>query len=264
MSEQNDFCMQVKDIRKSFNTKNSNTNILDGIDFNVCKKEFICIMGASGCGKSTLMRILEGIETQDSGKIILYGKIMSKKNGKATQKKYGIVYQNDNLLDWKTTYDNVKLTLSVFHVNKKNDVQRKVMQALELVGLQDFKDCLPHELSGGMRQRAAIARALVSDPEFLMLDQPFGALDAITRKMLNMELLRIWNETGKTCIMVTNNVNEAIYLGNRILFMSSSPARIIEEVKVPFTYEEKNSNLELNPDYLLLRSKLNYLVRNMK
>ena len=135
---------------------------------------------------------------------------------------------------------------------------------LDLVGLSDFKDCLPHELSGGMRQRAAIARALVTNPDMLMLDQPFGALDAITRRMLNVELLKIWKETQKTCVMITNNVNEALYLGQRIFVLSNSPARIVREIHVPFSYEERNDELALNTKYLKLRSELDQLVRSLK
>ena len=115
-----------------------------------------------------------------------------------------------------------------------------------------------------MRQRAAIARALVTDPDILILDQPFGALDAITRHMLNIELLKIWHESKRTCIMITNNVNEALYLGSKILFLSKSPATVIKEIKVPFSYEEKNNGFETSDEYLRLRSELNQLVRNIK
>ncbi|MFV0527312.1 MAG: ABC transporter ATP-binding protein [Lachnospiraceae bacterium] len=256
---------KVSGIKKSFVTKDGEIPVLGGIDFEVREKEFICIMGASGCGKSTLIRTMEGIETPDEGEVILEGQKMPQVSSKEIQKKFGIVFQNDNLLEWKTVYENVRLPLQVFGMKKQKDlnIEKQITKMLDLVGLQEFKDCLPKELSGGMRQRAAIARALVTDPDLFMLDQPFGALDAITRKMLNVELLKIWNETKKTCVMITNNVNEALYLGQRVLVMSHSPARIIHNMEIPFTYEERKNQLELNPEYLELRAKLNDIVRTL-
>ena len=262
MNQIYDNFLQVSHIGKSFNTKKCSLEILRDIHFSVKEKEFVCIMGPSGCGKSTLAGIIEGIEHSDTGSIFLGGGKKPERATKQIQKKIGIVFQQSNLLEWKTTYKNVELPLSVFHMGNGIDRKRAVSGALELVGLLEFKDCWPHELSGGMQQRAAIARALVTNPDFLVLDQPFGALDAITRKMLNVELLRIWYQTQKTCIMITNNVNEALYLSSRIIFMSQSPSSIVKEVKVPFTYEEKAAGIDLNPEYLRLRSELNRFVRS--
>ncbi|MCK9171694.1 MAG: ABC transporter ATP-binding protein [Treponema sp.] len=262
MNQTDDNFLQVSDIGKSFNKKKYSLEVLHDISFSVKEKEFVCIMGPSGCGKSTLAEIIEGIGCADTGSIFLAGEKKPERATKQIQKKIGIVYQQSNLLEWKTTYKNVELPLSVFHMGNRAGRDRKVSEVLKLVGLLEFKDCWPHELSGGMQQRAAIARALVSDPDFLILDQPFGALDAITRKMLNVELLRIWHETQKTCIMITNNVNEALYLSSRIIFMSESPSSIVKEVKVPFTYEEKAAGIDLNPEYLRLRSELNRFVRS--
>lgn len=255
---------RITGIKKSFNTREGELDVLGGIDLTVQEKEFVCIMGTSGCGKSTLMRIMEGIESPDEGQVTLEGEPLPAKPDKKFQKRFGIVYQSDNLLDWRTVYKNVELPLSVFDMKKKINSKKKIIEVLELVGLADFKNCLPKELSGGMKQRAAIARALVTNPDLLMLDQPFGALDAITRKMLNVELLKIWKETQKTCIMITNNVNEALYLGQRILILSNSPAKIIKEIKVPFSYDERNGDFALNEEYLKLRSELNHIVRSLK
>lgn len=263
MSQICDNFLQVSHIRKNFSKRKNSLEVLRDIHFSVKEKEFVCIMGPSGCGKSTLAGIIEGIEHPDGGSIFLAGEKMPEKTTKKIQKRFGIVFQQSNLLEWKTTCKNVGMPLSVFHIGNRIDRERAVSRVLELVGLLEFKDCWPHELSGGMQQRAAIARALVSDPDFLILDQPFGALDAITRKMLNVELLRIWHETQKTCIMITNNVNEALYLSSRILFMSESPSSIVKEVNVPFTYEEKRAGIELNPEYLKLRSELNRFVRSI-
>lgn len=251
-------------LKKSFGTPEGRLDVLGGIDLAVREREFVCIMGTSGCGKSTLIRILEGIETPDEGQVVLEGAPLPSRPVKAVQKKFGIVFQSDNLLDWKNVYQNVALPLSAFKLKKQINAQKRIMEMLELVGLQDFKDCLPNELSGGMRQRAAIARALVTDPDMLMLDQPFGALDAITRKMLNVQLLKIWRQTQKTCIMITNNVNEALYLGQRVLVLSKSPAKIVREFKVPFSYEERNADLGVHPEYLAMRDALNHVIRSQK
>ena len=256
--------IQISHVAKTFTSGNVRKEILGDIDFCIRNREFVCIMGSSGCGKSTLIRIMEGIEYPDSGSVIINGRQLPPSPEKAIQRDIGIVFQNDNLLDWKNTYKNVELPLEVFDMKNEINVRDRVMYVLGLVGLEKFTDCLLHELSGGMRQRCAIARALVSDPPYLMFDQPFGALDAITRKILNVELLKLWAKTKKTCVMITNSVNEALYLGNRILFMSPSPSKIVEEIDVPFSYEERIQGLDVNPEYLDLRSKLNHIVRNVK
>jgi NitT/TauT family transport system ATP-binding protein len=249
-------------VKKSFAGKKETVNVLDGIDLEIAEKEFVCIMGNSGCGKSILIKIMEGILHCDEGELVLEGKKLDKKASKSLQRKFGIVFQSDNLLEWRNVFKNVELPLKVFGV-KSAENRANIMKALSLVGLQDYWDCLPRELSGGMRQRASIARALVSDPDFLMLDQPFGALDAITRKILNEELLKIWRETEKTCVMITNNVNEALYLGGRVLVMSNSPSRIVHEIKAPFSYEERCDGLSTNPMYLKLRAELSGIVRSL-
>lgn len=255
---------KLSGISKSYETKDGLLEVLGGIDLEVREKEFICIMGNSGCGKSTLIKIMEGIESYNKGELVLEGQPFKKgKSSKEIQKKFGIVFQSDNLLEWQNTYKNVELPLKVFGMKKNIDTDKRVMDMLKLVGLQEYKECLPKELSGGMRQRASIARALVTDPDFLMLDQPFGALDAITRKTLNEELLKIWHTTQKTCVMITNNVNEALYLGNRVLVMSNSPAKIIEEIEVPLSYEERTHDIGLNAVYLELRAHLNQIVRSI-
>jgi NitT/TauT family transport system ATP-binding protein len=261
------FCMsdfyRLTGVKKSYVKKNEVFHVLDDISFDLKPKEFITIMGNSGCGKSTLIKIMEGIEPCDAGEITLEGVRTGTKPSKAMQRKFGVMFQSDNLLDWKTVYLNVRLPLDVFGMKKELDVETRVMDALTLVGLENYKDCLPSELSGGMRQRAAIARALVTNPDILMLDQPFGALDAITRKVLNEKLLTIWRQTQKTCVMVTNSVYEALYLGNRVLILSDAPAKIVEEIEVPLSYEERLDNIGLNPVYLKLRERLNRIVRSL-
>lgn len=251
-------------VSKAFTTPRGPKTILDAFDLSIEKNEFACIMGASGCGKSTLMRMLEGIETPDSGTVSLDGTVLPKRPSKSFQKRIGIVFQQDNLLDWRTVYANVKLPLTAFGLSKAGNPDKLIVDALGLVGLDEFRDCLPKELSGGMRQRCAIARALVSDPDLLMLDQPFGALDAITRKMLNEQLLEIWHRTKTTCVMVTNSVNEALYLAQRIIVLGGSPARITHDIAVPFTYEERRDGLTSNSRYLAMREDLTRIIHSLQ
>lgn len=254
---------KVCDIQKSYQQKDGSLKVLNGISFSVQPQEFICIMGNSGCGKSTLIKIIEGIENPDDGIIIMEDKELTGKTTKSIQKRFGIVYQSASLFDWLSAYKNVEFPLKAFKDKDKSHYRERIYNALKLVGLEDFANCYPHELSGGMRQRCAIARALVTDPEILMLDQPFGALDAITRRMLNYELLKIQHETKKTCIMITNSVNEAILLGQRILVMSNHEAKIVNDIQVPFTYEQRMGDLSENKEYLSLRHELTNIVRNL-
>jgi NitT/TauT family transport system ATP-binding protein len=254
---------RLSGLKKSFHAGGETTHVLGGIDLSVKRGEFVCIMGSSGSGKSTLIKIMEGILPGDEGTIVFDGVTPGKKPSKEMQRKFGIVFQGDNLLEWLSVLKNVELPLRVFGRRDKEQNRRKVMDALTLVGLQDYWECLPRELSGGMRQRTAIARALVTDPDMLMLDQPFGALDAITRKVLNFELLRIWHQTGKTCVMITNNENEALFLGGRVLVLGNKPARIIHEMDVPLSYEERARDIAINPTYLKLRAELAKIVRSL-
>lgn len=255
--------LNASGLSKAFATPRGPVTILDGFDLNIKKNEFVCVMGTSGCGKSTLMRMLEGIETPDAGTVALDGATLPSRPSKAIQRRIGIVFQQDNLLDWRSVYANVMLPLTTFGLAKGEDAERRIMDALELVGLGEFRDCLPQELSGGMRQRCAIARALVSNPDLLMLDQPFGALDAITRRMLNVQLMDIWHRTKTTCVMVTNSVNEALYLAQRIIVLDGSPARVAHDIAVPFTYEERAGDLTSNERYLAMREDLTRIVHSL-
>lgn len=233
--------------------------ILEDIDLSVKKGEFICIVGPSGCGKSVLLSILGGIEKGSSGTISFMGNDCSRKMTKEQKKEISYVFQQDYLLAWRNVYKNVRLPLEIMKIRK--DERIKVMEALTQVGLEKYADCYPKELSGGMRQRVGIARALVKDAELMLLDQPFGALDAITRKTLAYQLLNICHETEKSVIMITNQVEEALLLANRICVMSSLPGKIIHEIEVPFNYEEKTGDLSANTEYLQLKQELESYVK---
>lgn len=198
---------------------------LDRVSFQVRAGEFLGIIGPSGCGKSTLLRVLGGLIKPTSGRVYLDGKLLT-----APRRQIGFVFQKANLLPWRTVLRNVTLPLEIQGVDAIQ-ARRQAEELLQLVGLEGFEDAYPHELSGGMEQRVAIARALIHDPAILLLDEPFGALDALTRENMNLELLRIWEAKRKTVVMVTHSIQEAIFLADRILVMSSRPGRI--EATVP-------------------------------
>ncbi|WP_072804189.1 ABC transporter ATP-binding protein [Rhodococcoides yunnanense] len=193
---------------------------VDGIDLEVAAGEFLVLVGPSGCGKSTLLDLLGGLTDATSGRILLDGTPI---HGPGLDR--GIVFQQYALLPWRTARHNIEFGLEAKGLPKKE--RREIAQKyLELVGLESFADRFPHELSGGMKQRVAIARSLAFDPEVLLMDEPFAALDAQTRESLQDELLRIWKTTGKTIVFITHGIDEAIYLGQRVAVLTSRPGRI--------------------------------------
>jgi NitT/TauT family transport system ATP-binding protein len=194
--------------------------VLDNISFEVKDKEFVCILGSSGCGKTTLLRMIAGLDTAESGSIVLDGEEM-----KGTNPKVGMVFQEYSLFPWRTVIDNIAFGLEMQGMTK-DERYRIAEHYLKLVNLAQFRDSYPSELSGGMRQRVAVARALALDPVLLLMDEPFGALDAQTRNMLQQELLEIWEATKKTVIFITHSVDEAVYLSDRIIVLTPRPGRV--------------------------------------
>jgi len=192
----------------------------------VMQHEFVCIIGPSGCGKSTLLRLLGGLVKPTAGRVLYRGRPLDHPCSTI-----GIVFQQPTLMPWRTVIKNVELPLQILGIPAKMREQR-ALAMLELVGLHDFRHSLPRELSGGMQQRVALARALVHQPDTLLLDEPFGSLDALTRELMNDELLRIWGQQRQTAIMITHDIQEAIYLADRVLVMSPRPGRILEEVPI--------------------------------
>lgn len=199
---------------------------LDGVGLTVGEGEFVAIVGSSGCGKSTLLRILGGLLTPTEGRVELAGQPPA-----LPHQRVGYVFQKVNLMPWRTVLRNVTLPLEVAGASRPQAEQR-AQELLALVGLEEFAHVFPRELSGGMAQRVAIARALVGQPEVLLLDEPFGSLDALSREQMNMELLRIWQSQRVTAVMVTHDLQEAIFLADRVLVMSPRPGRIRTEVSV--------------------------------
>jgi NitT/TauT family transport system ATP-binding protein len=199
---------------------------LEDVSLEVRGGEFVAIVGPSGCGKSTLLRILGGLLAPTAGAVYLDGEPLS-----SPQRQVAYVFQNVNLLPWRTVLRNVLLPLEVAGTGRA-EALRRAENVLALVGLEAFADLYPRELSGGMAQRVAIARALVAQPELLLLDEPFGALDALSREQMNLELLRIWRARRVTAVMVTHDLQEAIFLADRVLVMSSRPGQIQADISV--------------------------------
>ena len=255
--------IEIKEISRSFELKKSKLEVIKKIDMTIAEKEFVCVLGPSGCGKSTFLKILGGILPASSGEIILNGESFGQQIPPVHLRDFGFVFQNDNLLPWRTAAKNLSFTLEMMKIKDENNQQR-IYDMMELVGLQDYMDVFPHELSGGMRQRVGIARALVHDPKVLLMDQPLGALDAITRKMLSYEILNIWKKTKKTIVMVTNDVDEALLLANRIYIFSNMPTEIAHEIKVDIPLEVRGENIVNDERYNVLREKIDEIVRSIE
>src|SRR5262245_12917281 len=201
--------------------------VIDRFNLTVADGEFVAIVGPSGCGKSTLLRMISGLARPSAGRIVIDDLAVA-----APNPKHNLVFQDHALYPWRTVYDNVALGLEI----QKRDaaaIRARIEPLLQLVGLEKFAGYYPHQLSGGMRQRAALIRVLAVDPDVLLLDEPFGALDAMTRLVLQDELLRLWEHSGKTVVLVTHDVEEALFLADRVVVMSALPGRIRELVEVP-------------------------------
>jgi sulfonate transport system ATP-binding protein len=228
--------LQIDSVSKAFRVNGAPLNVLDSVDLSVAPGEFLTIVGASGCGKSTLLRLIAGLDTEFQGDVILDGKRVIEPSLDR-----GLVFQEPRLFPWLTVAQNVALGLLNAGLNKA-EKNRSVAEHIALVGLTGFQDAYPHQLSGGMAQRAAIARGLVNRPGVLLLDEPFGALDALTRARLQDELQRIWAAEGITMLLVTHDVEEAVYLGDRVVVMAPRPGRIAATFDVPQTRPRDRSN----------------------
>jgi ABC-type nitrate/sulfonate/bicarbonate transport system ATPase subunit len=238
--------IQAQGVRKSFVQPDGQTVVaLQDVQTEIQPGEFISLIGPSGCGKSTFLRLVAGLIKPDEGSFTLDGVPIS---GAGYER--GLVFQDPTLFPWLTIYENVAFGLKIrgLYKEKKDDVK----EFIKLVGLEGFEKAYPHQLSGGMAQRAALARALVNHPKVLLLDEPFGALDAFTRMNMQDELIKIWQERGTTTIMVTHDVDEAIYLSDKIFVMTPRPAKIESIIKVEIGRPRERDL----PDFLKLRAKI--------
>ncbi|KGP77130.1 ABC transporter ATP-binding protein [Desulfosporosinus sp. Tol-M] len=237
--------LEINGISKYFKLGKGQIQVLEDLTFKVSSGELICLIGPSGCGKTTLLRIIAGLEKQTSGQILLEGKAIE-----ATGRERVMVFQEPRLFPWLTLEENIAFGI-------KGRVEKKILrhivqEMLEMVSLSEFAKAMPHQLSGGMAQRAAIARALATEPLILLLDEPFAALDAQTRSELQNDFLRLWQSTHKTCIHVTHDIDEALILGQRIIIMQPSPGSIREIIPVPFPYPRCPDEL----DFITLKKKI--------
>jgi len=219
--------LHVEHVSVTFPSPQGGLGALGDVAFEIHQGEFVCVLGPSGCGKSTLLRVLSGLLEPTTGQVHLHGAPLDGPSGDV-----GIVFQKTNLMPWRTVLKNITLPLEIQGTNGA-EAQERAVDLIRLVGLEGFEHSYPDELSGGMAQRVAIARALISDPTILLLDEPFGSLDALTRERMNLELLRIWEARRKTVLMVTHNIQEAILLSDRVMVMTERPGRIILDLPVP-------------------------------
>ncbi len=220
--------LEIRGLRKVYGSGRGEVVALDGIDLDVPTGGFVSLVGMSGCGKSTLLNIVAGLDRPTGGTVTVDGDLVV---GPGPDR--GVVFQAYSLFPWRTVGENVAFGLECLKVGRA-ERRRRVAEMLGVVGLAEFADRLPRELSGGMRQRVAIARALVAEPDVLLLDEPFGALDLQTRRSLHEFLRQVWQRTGATVLMVTHDVGEAVYLSERVVVMSSRPGRVADVVDVPF------------------------------
>ncbi len=214
--------LTVRHLSVVFPDNNGGLHALEDLSFELCPEEFICVLGASGSGKSTLLRTVAGLLKPTSGEVDFEG---------GHKPRIGMVFQQSNLMPWRNAIQNIMLPLELEGLDGAQ-AQQRAQQLIDLVGLQGFEQSWPRDLSGGMAQRVALARALVHDPDLLLLDEPFGSLDALTREKMWMELSRIWQKSRKTVIMVTHSIEESLFLADRVLVLSQRPGRLKLEVEV--------------------------------
>jgi NitT/TauT family transport system ATP-binding protein len=223
--------IHLRDVRKVYRRGREEFVAISNATFDVMPGELVSLVGPSGCGKSTLLKILAGLHPHDGGQV----KIGSAAHAFDASRDVGMVFQAPLLLKWRRILDNVLLPAEILGLPMR-EARERGRALLALVGLSGFEDKYPYELSGGMQQRAAIARALVHDPKLVLMDEPFGALDALTREKMNLELLRIWKEAGKTILFVTHGISEAVFLGTRVVVLTAGPARMADNFEISLPY----------------------------
>ncbi len=243
--------LEIKDVSKVYPTKNGPFTVLDEVNLNVGEGEFICVIGHSGCGKSTLLNMVSGFNHPTNGQVLLEGKPITKPGPDRM-----VVFQNYALLPWRTAFENIYLAVNAVYPNKPEAEKSAIVREhLAMVGLGDAMEKKPPQMSGGMRQRVSIARALAIRPKVLILDEPFGALDAITKEELQEELLKIWNENRCTVLMITHDIDEALFLADKLVMMTNGPrAKIGEVMEIPFPRPRDRSRIMEDPQYYKLRN----------
>lgn len=237
--------LSIRSLGAVFPNKNGGLHALEDVTFDVHPREFVCVLGPSGSGKTTLLRLVAGLLTPTAGQVAFARK---------QQPRIGVVFQQANLMAWRTVEQNIMLPLEVDGVGGQTALE-KTREMIELVGLQGFEDSYPRDLSGGMAQRVAIARALIHDPDLLLLDEPFGSLDALTRERMWNELSRIWQAKQKTVVMVTHSINESLFLADRVLVLTQRPGTIKMDMEVDLPRPRKD-DIRYTPHFGKLARKL--------
>lgn len=246
--------LEVKNLGVTFTDEKGSLQALNQINFSVDREQFICVVGPSGSGKSTLIRVLAGLLTPTAGDVILDGTPINE-----PRQGVGIVFQKANLMPWRSVLRNITLPLEISHI-PQTEANEKAAELIELVGLTGFEDWLPHDLSGGMLQRVAIARSLIQDPDLLLLDEPFGALDALTREKMGAELLRIWRVRKKTVIMITHDISEAVFLADRVLAISPQPGNLRLDLDITMERPRREDD-RFSPEFVVFTQKLREAIK---
>jgi NitT/TauT family transport system ATP-binding protein len=247
--------LDVQHLSKIFGAGERSTTALDDINFRTHRRELLCVVGPSGCGKSTLVRILAGLEEASSGQVLLQGKAVTEPGSDR-----GMVFQGYTLFPWLTVKKNVMFGLEV-NGRGKDESEQQAMQWLQLIGLEKFADAYPNQLSGGMKQRVAIVRALANQPRILLMDEPFGALDAQTRCRMQAHLLEIWRKIDITIVFITHDLDEAIFLADRILVLSAHPGEVRELIEVPVPRPRSSAQM-ISPAFLATKARLEELIHS--
>lgn len=248
--------VEIRNAGKVYRSRRGDTTALSDVNVAIRRSEFVSVLGPSGCGKSTLLRCLAGLDSLTSGELLIGGRPV---HGPPDQ--LGVVFQRDVLFDWQTVIDNVLLPVEIAHLGTA-EWRPKAMALLELLGLKGFEQRSPWELSGGMRQRVSICRALLMNPNLLLMDEPFGALDAMTRDELNLELQRVWMDDAKTVFFVTHSIAEAVFLGDRVIVMSPSPGRIADIIEVDLP-RPRDLSLRETPEFGRYTRRIRELFQSM-
>lgn len=247
--------LEVRGLFKTFPQQGKSVMALQNINLHLHSRELVCIVGTSGCGKSTLLNIIAGLMQPCSGKVLVDGESVP---GPGADR--GMVFQSYTLYSWLTVADNIAFGLKLRRLSR-TEIKQRVAYYLEVVGLTAFANAYPKQLSGGMKQRVAIARALANEPEVLLMDEPFGALDAQTKEQLQQFLLDLWQQTHRTILMITHDLEEAVFLAQRIYVMAAHPGRIQQEFKVPLP-EQRTLEMKLDPEFIEIKRTIIHALRD--